>query len=299
MQERIKTLAAPPRILRRSRLFVDVQHGLCNRLRVLASAASIAKNTDRELVVIWVPDHHCEARISDLLAYDGPVIEDETAVLCRHRSAVVYNYMEIEEGSCSQVPIILSPYAGQDVYIRSADTLNSPHRSFLDEQVFLRNLRPAELVRSIAATARYPNQVAAHIRMGSGPGFEHLSYEASGNWPEHRHKEITTWREKSHVSRFAKRLDQLVTEDRAETIFVAADVPETYEILAERYGDRLTWIARDLYGREAAQIQYALADLLLLTVADLFLASTWSSFSDVAQRLASEGRQMERSGYEF
>ena len=60
----------------RPRLFVDVQHGLCNRLRALVSGAAIAARTGRQLVVIWVPDHHCEARIGDVLRYPGMVIEE-------------------------------------------------------------------------------------------------------------------------------------------------------------------------------------------------------------------------------
>ena len=79
-------LCAPAHVLNRARLFVDVQHGLGNRLRAMASAAVIAEATGRDLHLIWSPDHHCEARISDVLDYDGPVIEDvEVALLLRAR----------------------------------------------------------------------------------------------------------------------------------------------------------------------------------------------------------------------
>ncbi len=95
------------------------------------------------------------------------------------------------------------------------------------------------------------------------------------------------------------RLDQLIAAGRAETIFLAADLPETYAQFAERYGDRLAWLPRDQFDRSARQLQYALADLLLLTAADLLLASTWSSFSEVAQRLARPGRPINHSGRDF
>ncbi|WP_212525601.1 hypothetical protein [Actibacterium sp. MT2.3-13A] len=294
-------LQTPTYLSRRPRLFIDVQHGLCNRLRAMASAASIAARTGRELVVIWRPDHHCAARLSDLLAYDGPVIEDGTAELCRRHAAAVWNYMEIEPGSCFQAPILAGDdqHDGQDVYIRSAYTLNSPHRRLADEQRFLRALRPTGPVLELVAGVRHPNRVAAHVRMGTGPAHDHLSYESPENWPAHRHAELTAWRQKSHARHFMTRIDALIAEGRAETIFLAADLPETYTQFAERYGARLAFLPRDRFDRSVRQLQYALADLLLLTAADLFLASSWSSFSELAQRLARPGRPFEQSGRDF
>lgn len=285
----------------RPRLFIDAQHGLCNRLRAIASAAVIAARTGRELVVIWRPDHHCDCRISDLLVYGGPVIEDETAELCRRQAGVVYNYMEIEPGSHFQAPILpeAEAFQGQDVYVRSAYVLNSPHRTGPEENAFLRRLVPQRAVLDLVAGVRHPNQVAAHVRMATGKGFDHLSHEAPDNWPAHRHQEIADWRQKSHSRHFIARLDQLVAEGRADTIFLAADLPETYQVFAERYGDRVAWLTRDRFDRSQRQLQYALADLLLLTAADRFMASTWSSFSDMAQRLARPGRPVERSGHDF
>lgn len=296
------SVATSPRLLARPRLFIDVQHGLCNRLRAMASAASIAARTGRQLVVLWVPDHHCEARIGDILSYDGLVIEDRsTADLILKRSVIVYNYIEIEPGARFQEPILdgSSNHEGQDVYIRSAYTLNSPYRNDMDEQAFLRGLRPSAPVLDLVRQLHHPFQVAAHIRMATGPAYDHLSFESPENWPEHRHHELVEWRRKSDVARFVARLDQLIADGKAETIFVAADLETTYDSLAERYGDRIFRLKRDRYDRSARQVQYALADLILLTAAPLFLASSWSSFSDVAQRLARPGRHTERSGYDF
>lgn len=284
---------------RQARLFVDVQHGLCNRLRALVSAAVIARRTGRELVVIWLPDHHCDCRISDLLDYTGVVVEEPgLAVLCRQKARRVYNYMEVESGARFEEPV-LAEDPGGDIYVRSAYTLVSPHRSMEEEQEILRGLVPSAPVRRLVESVRRPNAVAVHVRMGTGPGFDHLSYEAPGNWPEARHRELIEWRQKSDARHFIARLDALIAEGRAETIFLAADLPQTYAAFIERYESRMAYLPRDLYDRSARQLQYALADLLLLTAAPLFLASTWSSFSDLAQRLARPGRPFERSGTDF
>ncbi len=293
-------MPVPTHILRRARLFIDAQHGLCNRLRAIASAAAIARRTERQLVVIWRPDHHCEARLSDLLDYRGPVIEDDTADLMRARATVTYNYMEIEPGARFQEPILAepSPQSG-DVYVRSAYELNSPHRIRRDEQQFLRRLQPTAPVLELVDSVPHPNRVAAHIRMATGPQFDHLSFEAPQNWPAERHHELTEWRRRSHVDRFIARLDALIAENRAETIFVSTDLEATYKTLTERYGTRLHYLGRDRFDRSRQQLRFALADLILLTAAPHFLASTWSAFSDIAQRLGHPGRKIERSGYEF
>ncbi len=284
----------------RPRLFLDAQHGLCNRLRAMASGAAIAEATGRELVVIWRPDHHCYCQVGDVLDYPGMVIEDDTADLCRRFAQRVYNYMEIEPGAAFEEVVLPETEDIQgDIYIRSAYSLISPHVDFAVEQRFLRALVPSTPVRDLVASVRHPNAVALHIRMATGPGYDHISYESPENWPAERHAEMLFWREKSQPAAFQARLDRLTEEGRAETLFLAADLPETYARFAARYGDRLVYLPRDVYDRSARQLQFALADLILLTQADLLLASTWSSFSDMAQRLAPFGRAVEQSGQDF
>lgn len=264
----------------------------------MVSAAAIARRTGRQLFVIWVPDHHCQARLQDVLEYPGPVIEDAaTAAVLRARADQVYNYMEIEEGAQFQQSI--APLPGQDVYVRSAYTLNSPYGDIGIEQSVLRALRPSRAVLELVSRVPRPSDVAVHIRMSTGEGYDHLSYEAPANWPAHRHAELTEWRRKSHVDRFITRLDGLVAQGRAERIFVAADLPETYARLQDRFGLRIRYLERDLFDRSPRQLVFAMADLLLLTAAPCFLASSWSSFSDLATRIAHPKRETLKSGVDF
>ncbi|WP_143028633.1 hypothetical protein [Ruegeria marina] len=293
---------ALPNAAARPRLFIDAQHGLANRLRAIASAASVAMSAGYELVVIWRADHHCGCLMSDLFDYAGPVIgDDRLADLCRRHAARVFNYMEVEPGACFQEPILIDPGSARsgDVYIRSAYTLNSPRRRLDVEQGFLFDLKPSQPVLELVAEVPHPNSVSAHIRMATGPGYDHLAHEASDNWPEHRHREIAHWRAKSHSSRFIARIDALIEEGGVSSIFLAADLAETYTLFAGRYGSRLRTLPRALYDRSERQLQYALADMLLLTASDRFLASTWSSYSDIASRLIAGRVPVERSGIDF
>lgn len=283
----------------RHRLIVDVQHGLCNRLRALASAAQIAEAAGRDLVVVWTQDAHCGARAGDLLHLDWPVIED-AAVAARLRAgaARAWNYMEIEPGSAFNAPI-LDEAVGGDVYVRSAYALVSRWSDPRRASAILRGLRPVPAVLDLVGQVARPFDVALHVRMATGPAFDHLAWEAPANWPEERHRELTEWRKKSDVARFVAVLDRLVDEGSAGRIFAAADLAASYAVLTERYGPRLVHLRRDLFDRSARQMQYALADLILLTAAPLFLASGWSSFSDTAQRLARPGRRVMTSGVDF
>ena len=294
-------LRAPAHRLVRPRLFVDAQHGLGNRLRAIASAAGIARATGRELVVVWQPDHHCEARFTDLFRYDGPVIETSFAAVFARAGGLLYNYMQVEPGAVKDAPILTEAagHRGGDVYVRSAYRLVSPHRDLAAERRFLQQLRPVPEIADLVRSVRRPNQVAAHVRMAGGPGFEHLSYEAPENWLPEGHARIAFWRARSHARHFMARLDALIASGEAETIFLAADLPDTYDRFAERYGARLAWLPRRHYDRSAEQVQHALADMLLLGSAERLLGSSWSAFTDLARRFSQRLTRTELCGRDF
>jgi hypothetical protein len=96
-----------------------------------------------------------------------------------------------------------------------------------------------------------------------------------------------------------KRLDALIKENRANSVFIAADKPETYKEFLQTYGDRVTYLKRDLYDRSSEQLIYALADALLLGKAPLLLGSSWSSFSEIAMRMSNNKITVEMSGKDF
>ena len=70
-------------------------------------------------------------------------------------------------------------------------------------------------------------------------------------------------------------------------------------MFARLYGARVTWLAREVWDRSAAQMQYALADALLLARVRHLLGSNWSSFSELALRLSVKVRRYECSGIDF
>jgi Glycosyl transferase family 2/N-terminal domain of galactosyltransferase len=290
-------LAAPALTPHRPRLFIDVQHGLGNRLRALGSAAAIAEATGRELVVVWQPDDHCSGHLSDLYDYPGAVETTRFLDDAAQSGAAVYNYMPAEPGAAKDAPIRLDTSA--DIYARAASVLNSPASYWEGENRFLQSLSPIAQVRDLVASVRHPNDLSAHVRMEGGRQHEHLTYEKADNWTAQDHALIDEWRQKSHFSHFLRRIDALIAEGRAQRIFLAADMPDTYAEFRQRYGDRLAFLPRSLFDRSASQLHYALADAILLSRAPRLLGSTWSSFSELAMRLAPVPMAIEMSGKDF
>lgn len=290
-------LGKPSFNLPRAKLYIDAQHGLGNRLRAIASGAAIARATERELIIIWEPDSHCECQFGDLFDYEGAVMARSFAGLAEACGVDFVTYMELEANSRKGKRIQLRE--GEDFYARTAYVLNSPYTDHQVENDFLQRLVPVEAVQDLVASVRSPNDVTVHVRMAGGDGYEHLPYESPGNWKKSSHKKISRWRRKSHFSYFMARVDLLINEGRAERIFLAADQAETYDEFCGRYGSRVAFLSRKLYDRSKEQLTYALADALLLGRAPRLLGSTWSSFSELAQRMSGKQMYTELSGKDF
>jgi hypothetical protein len=292
-------LASPGLGRTRQRLLIDVQHGLGNRLRALGSAAAVAQATDRDLVLIWQPDHHCQARFGDLFLADtaiGAVLEqspgpaDLAGMTCQ-------SYMEIEPGAAKDAPVRLDPRA--DAYLRSAYVLNHPASDWGTENRLIRRLRPAPAVADLVARLPGAAEIGLHVRMEGADATALASYDAPDNWTAEGHAAITHWRGQSHYARFMARLDQLFAAQPQARAYLAADRPETYEAFAAAYGPRVMALPRQIYDRSAGQAQYALADLILLAGTRHLLGSNWSSFTEAALRLSVTIATHERAGVDF
>lgn len=287
----------PHLVLPKAKVFIDVQHGLGNRLRAYASAACIAKAMDKELILVWQPDHHCQARIQDLFDYQGAVEENSFVDDAHSTCEKVYNYMPSEKPGGKDQEIDLSLQGS--IYLRSAFVLNSKASELAKENQILQSLEPIPFIQGLVAAVRHPNAVSAHVRMAGGKNYEHLPYERVENWTPKDHELIAHWREKSKPSRFEAYLDHLIARGEADTIFLAADLVDTYEIFKRKYGHRIAYLPRQVNDRSVQQLQYALADAILLSKASIFLGSSWSSFSELAIRLGQSGLKTKMSGVDF
>lgn len=286
--------AARSRIAR-PRLYIDVQHGLGNRLKSFVSASVLAEKVGRELVLVWVPDHHCQCQFSDLFEHEGPVVS-EPGGIDRERVRV-YNYMEIEPGARKDERIDLDTPA--DIYVRSAYPLNTLLTDWNAENRLLRSLRVTAPVRDLVDSIDVTGRLGVHIRMEGGAGLDAHSYDSGANWSPASHQALADWRSKSHYSSFMRRIDALSREEPGLRLFLATDMDETYRIFQEAYGDRLAFLRRPVFDRSREQLIYALADAILLGRCERFLGSTYSTFSELAIRYSTGFRSVEMSGKDF
>jgi len=278
------------------RIYVDAQHGLGNRLRAIASAGAIAQATGRKLVVIWEPDVHCGARFADLFAPGPAVIEQGFAGEARARGMDLLDYMEVEPEAQKGAPLILTE--GRDAYLRSAYVIAHDASHWASEAAVLRAWRPVAAVQALVA-GMPPCDVGLHIRAAGAPGDVLAPHDAPTNWSAESHVAIQHARGQSQPARFVAPLEAIWRHSPKARVFLAADRPETYALFDRLYGARITWLARDTWDRSASQMQYALADALLLARARHLLGSNWSSFSELALRLSVRVRRYERSGIDF
>ena len=282
---------------RAPRFYVDAQHGLGNRLRAIGSAAAIAEATGRELVIVWQPDHHCNCLFSDLFDYRGPVINSSFLDYAKISGMQVYNYMEIEADS-KKDEVVSSDVSG-DIYARSAYVLQSAFGGWDEDNRFIRFLKPSARVKELIEGFELSGCVGVHVRMEAGKGLDHNSYDDVSNWTKEGHDQIHYWRDKSHYSHFVQRINQLIKENPRVELFLATDLPETYEIFKKCFGERCHYLTRDVFDRSKEQLVYALADIILLSRCEVLLGSTWSSFSECAMRLSSSYSKVEMSGVDF
>ncbi len=289
--------SGPSILRRRPKLFIDAQHGLGNRLRAIASAGAIATASRRELVIIWAPDAHCACRFEDLFEPGGAVLDQGFHAEATAMGMDLFNYMEVEPASAKDQPIAVG--ALRDIYLRSAYPLVHPASTWEAENAILRQFRPNAVVQDLVRSVRQPNDISIHIRMEGGTAAEHLPYESPENWTAQAHRDIDHWRKRSHYSHFQKRLDLLIAEGQADRIFLATDTPAAQEALLARYGQRIACLPRHVTDRSTQAMVYALADAILLGSAPRILGSNWSSFTELAARLATAPIALELSGRDF
>ena len=205
--------------------------------------------------------------------------------------------MEIEGGKKNE-PINCGEQ--QSIYVRTAFTLSHKSSSWDDENKFIQALNPVQRVRDLVNSVAFPHDVSVHIRMGEISDGKPPSYETDeSNWSLDDQKLIDHWRSKSHYNNFVNRINMLTRENNSLSLFLACDNKIGYKALLDRYGSKINYLARPCFNRSTEQIQYALADALLLSKSRLILGSNWSSFTELASRLSTHNPKMEVAGIHF
>ncbi len=289
--------------LNKPSLLIHTMRGLGNRLRALTSAMVVAKETKRELNVIWEKDEHCLAGLDQLFQNKFNVISELKPWLLQLPNVDVYNYMPSEGGKLvQQLGLALKYYLlglkGQylnmsspnHVYVRSAVVLNHTSTNWNLECKALRTLTTNIKTLSITNDFLKANSllnisvaVGLHIRTQQ-PEQEPIKL-APNTYTSSDYALLKQYRGYSNTSIFLKVIEKILEQRPATQFFVAIDEEKELQLLADKYGDKIFSLKRNCNGnRDIDCLYYALADVQLLAKTQFFVSSFWSSFSELAAR---------------
>ncbi|MBT8550352.1 hypothetical protein G6731_00035 [Polynucleobacter paneuropaeus] len=293
LKKEVENFPTSKHSLKKPKLYIDMVHGLGNRLRAFGSAASIAKKTDRELVAIWQPDDHCDCKMADIFECEFDVIEKS---FHQHAECLVFNYMENEGGIKNK--IIDQDHS--DIYLRSAFVFNSPHTNWDSECKELRALRPTKEILEMIKSVEFSGSLGVHVRMQGADISQASSYDLpENNWSIEDHRLILENRNKSNYQRFLEEIDANWSHHLTKGIYLAADNESTYKAFKEKFGSKVIFFPRNKFDRSSEQIKSAYVDAYLLSKSQIILGSNWSSFSELAIRLSEEKVSIKYAGVDF
>jgi hypothetical protein len=294
----------------KKKLYINTKNGLGNRLRALVSAYNIAKATDRQLIVVWIPDSHCEAKFTDLfrinyLFKDVEFIENPHHL--RHGDIVEYQCAEYED-LCHNRMIYnydigkdkyIDDTTPHDIYVISACVLNNKHTNWIKESFVLKHIEVTdeigEKIYQFESKHKIQDAIGVHIRMGQPP--EKYPYDDTSGYNDHAKQAVIKWRTHSHWSNFIKEMDQIIKNHPETVFFLCCDNEETYTELLKLNQYKIIHTEKHVYDRSVNQVKTAIIDLILLSKTKYMLGSNWSSFTEIAHRLS--GKPLKMAGVDF
>jgi glycosyltransferase involved in cell wall biosynthesis len=272
----------------RCKFYIEPKNGIGNRLRALASAAVLARATDRNLIVIWRADMHCDAEFSELfLVGDLLVCSDVDVTNIQNCSSA---NSQTSGGECNS-----HLFADGDIYVESACVFSDSRTNWALESEWLRkHIIPLpeimHVIDQYSETFDIDNVIGVHIRMGQ-PAAKH-AYEDSSTWDPAQRLALEKNRSDSHYMYFMEYMQEIWKTSPTQKFFICADNPEIYAAFAEYFSDTaqslILHVEKHTYDRSLEQLQSALVDVWLLSRCTMVLGSPWSSFSELAARLGGE-----------
>ncbi|OSX69159.1 hypothetical protein BU14_1788s0001 [Porphyra umbilicalis] len=308
-------------------LILHLQNGLGNRLRVLASGLAMARASFRVPLVVWERDAHMGAHFGQLFEEGHPttggvdslfsslVVVNRFPAWCDVATAAAespdaitaYNHMDKDlGGSHSQRPDVAANsevYRRRHIYVKSAYLLSaSPPLPIAAVNAEARMLKPVAAVRQLmvkSAPAGLPKMVGVHVR-SRRLARDSAAVDASCEYSVASAAITDQWRNASQAPAFAAEMAALVAAGPSTHFFVAVDDAALAAALADQFPGRTHGLTRACDDRGPTCMQYALVDMMCLARTRLLLGSNWSSFTEMASRLAPSPRQVVRlSGVHF
>ncbi|KAJ3342137.1 hypothetical protein HDU93_003353 [Gonapodya sp. JEL0774] len=260
-------------------LTVDVQRGLANRLRTLASAAAVASAVGWHLRVIWVPDNHCKARFRDLFqtgtmdVWDEPVSTTEFEATAEFTEK--YSYMDRDGGlrtpidTESRTDPSQSPLKDHQIhrlrhiYIKAGTYLAHPAGGpdMGRYRFHLLSLEPVDRIRNMISEVQSRfEQPYVGVHMRSLPPENEVADLQSSDYKSETWKKLKEFRSMgSSLEAFASRLPY----NGNTTVYVSADNPQLAKDFANRLGSKVIYLVnKGCVDRSVVCLAFLLGNLL-------------------------------------
>lgn len=242
---------------------VRPMHGLCNRLRAIASARALARERGDALEVHWDVAYDMNARFSDLFEEpeDFRLVEDGSGA----------GFFSPANPDYRGEAVMHRNHGAFDAYVR--EILSSPvSRDFAFDSF-------ADFHGGDFGWLRPKPEIAdevASLRARLPPEFIGLHVRRTDNFKS---------RVYSPLRLFVRAVRRELRRAPALGVFLATDDVRTKRVLRRKFGNRL--FTRDDVADRAAPsgVRDAVVDLLLLSRATRIYGSYWSSFSETAARM--------------
>lgn len=309
----------------RALLFVLVRNGLGNKMRALASAYSLFDGINKSklynplqqswhLVIVWSQDAHCEASMGDLFDLSS-VAQEYPAQISITRSLpkvmpspllelgdvnLFDEYQSIDSTHIKNMNVLLDTIEKKaknqepiNVLLESASVISSPFNSWASDCRFLRSLRLSPVVQSLVdqnesrivqlSGVPLSSMVGVHVRRGQ----DGTSYDDVSRWSPEKQFQWKKWRSLSTVETFVAEMRALRDKSPDLKFFVASDSVDTFTKMLKHFPPHTLFEqTRTCFDRSVEQVQTALADAVLIGKTKKFLASQWSSYSELCKRLS-------------
>lgn len=247
-------------------IIVQPLGGLCNRMRVIVGAVSLAKKMGGQLTIIWTQDTTLNAKFSDLFeSIPYKVIE---CPLISWKYKIIYHwYKDIKRYKILDDQWICENVRGKSFdtwkekkYISENIFLMTSHDILLDEDYSI--LKPRmSVVNSLNNVKCDNNTIGLHIRRTDNT--ESVKY--------------------SPTELFLTKVEEELKGDSRVKVYLATDDPSEEPAFIARFGDNvIIYHKHSLDRNNLVAIQDALVDLYNLSHCKKIYGSYCSSFSDTA-----------------
>lgn len=253
--------------------------GLCNRMRAISAAISLADLFEKEqLRIIWFRDWglNCcfhdlfhsislpnvqvkEATWKDILLYDRP--RKKNLYLPKIVQCLLFDACLYEKTTWNpEYDYVKWKGEHNNCYLASYGQFYPANRPLGDIFIPL-----TEITHRIESNTKAFTQhtIGVHIRRS-----------------DHQLAKI-----KSPLSAFIQRMDKAIEADKNTTFYLASDSAEDKRILKEQYGDRIITSANKVRRDSLEGMRDAIVDLYTLANTKKILGSYASSFSEIAAQL--------------